>query len=106
MSRALAAGGTKSPGVHVEGVWNSVLLSATAGRCLLGGAVPLLEGAFDSGTGVWHWFGCGNSVESVVYKTKSSLSSLTKESFNVQDLENVLKHKSYRVELPAILPGF
>lgn len=88
MSRALAAGGTKLPGVHVEGVWNSLLLSVTAGRCLPGGPVPPLDGAFGSGTGVWHWCVCGNSG--------GICNSLTKESFNVQNLESVIRCESFK----------
>lgn len=55
-SSALAASGTKSPGVHEEGALKSVLFSVAAGRRLLGGTRSPLEGLSavgqESGTGL------------------------------------------------------
>lgn len=67
--------------------------------------MPPLDGAFDSGTGAT-CVAMVILVKSVICITKPDLHSLTKKSFNVQNLENVIKLERYRVELSAILSGF
>lgn len=76
LPRALAAGGTGSPGIHEEGAWKALLLSVAAGRCLLGGTMPLLEGLSavrqESGTGL----AVVILVISVIYTTDTFFSAL------------------------------
>lgn len=101
LSRALATGGTESPGVHEEGAWKSLPLPVAADRCLLGGTRSPLQGPSavgqESGTGL----AVAILVVTVIYKTKSDLSFLT---INVQHLGNAKRMGKF--ELSGILSGF